>query len=163
MTDTVIEVDSGIVVEVGPAFPIPLPVPSGGTGATTGNNLVPAISSGTASKVLSNTGNGAPVWTNSPTLQGLTVNGATNVFGAFTTTAVVSMDSGAITTDGRGNLSISGGTMTTPTATVVDTLQHGSDGDGDLGFFGANPVGQQPTPVTLADVIALLRSYGLCP
>lgn len=32
-----------------------------------------------------------------------------------------------------------------------------------LGFFGATPVIQQPTPSTLADVIALLQAYGLCP
>jgi hypothetical protein len=30
-----------------------------------------------------------------------------------------------------------------------------------VSFFGAAPVVQQPTPVTLADVIALLRAYGL--
>lgn len=32
---------------------------------------------------------------------------------------------------------------------------------GDLGFFGATPVAQQPTPITLADVIAVLQAYGL--
>lgn len=30
-----------------------------------------------------------------------------------------------------------------------------------LGFFNVGPVAQQPTPVTLADVIALLQAYGL--
>lgn len=32
---------------------------------------------------------------------------------------------------------------------------------GDLGFFGKTPVAQQPTPITLADVIAVLQAYGL--
>jgi hypothetical protein len=32
---------------------------------------------------------------------------------------------------------------------------------GSVGFFGAAPAGQQPTPVTLADVIAILRAFGL--
>jgi hypothetical protein len=31
----------------------------------------------------------------------------------------------------------------------------------NVGFFGATPVPQQPTPATLADVIALLQAYGL--
>lgn len=32
---------------------------------------------------------------------------------------------------------------------------------GNVGFFGHPAVGQQATPVTLADVIALLQAYGL--
>jgi hypothetical protein len=34
-------------------------------------------------------------------------------------------------------------------------------GAGRLGFFGHVPVVKQATPVTLADVIALLQAYGL--
>lgn len=36
-----------------------------------------------------------------------------------------------------------------------------TDATGKLGFFAHAPVVQQPTPVTLADVIALLQAYGL--
>jgi len=37
---------------------------------------------------------------------------------------------------------------------------NGSSG-GKIGFFSATPVVQQPTPTTLADVIAILQTYGL--
>jgi hypothetical protein len=46
-----------------------------------------------------------------------------------------------------------------PTTAIV--FQVNTTPTHQVGFFGVIPVAQQPTPVTLADVIALLQAFGL--
>jgi hypothetical protein len=84
------------------------------------------------------------------------------------------------TTDGNGgsiNITAASGATTTATArdggsitlTVGAAVSGGTTGAVNictaitqrLGFFGVTAVAQQATPVTLADVIALLQAYGL--
>lgn len=72
-------------------------------------------------------------------------------------------------TTATGNLTFfpAGDTVFNQTATFnepVDMNGNVSLGDGptrNISFFGAPAVPQQPTPVTLGDVIALLQAYGL--
>jgi len=91
----------------------------------------------------------------------------------------VNTSNGLIDLDtGGGNFiaATAGGTMTLSTGGGNMTLDSGFSGEtmslvtsdlsvqnGKLGFFGVTTVVQQATPVTLADVIALLQAYGLCP
>ena len=65
----------------------------------------------------------------------------------------------SISTSGSGLISISGVAGTT----VADShgLELQTSPTEKVGFFGATPVVQQATPVTLANVISLLQAYGL--
>lgn len=72
------------------------------------------------------------------------------------------------TTGGSGYISLTSGGSILMTAgdkvvNIVNNIVTGKDGFGNpkLGFFGATPVIQPATPVTLADVIAALEALGL--
>ena len=61
------------------------------------------------------------------------------------------------------NVNISGDGTTSVQGIAALNLQGGElqSTNSKVGFFGTTPVVQQATPVTLGDVIALLRAYGL--
>jgi len=59
----------------------------------------------------------------------------------------------------------SNGISIMPQYSAQAAVTFATDGSQPLvGFFGATPVAQQPTPAaTFADIVALLQAYGLCP
>ena len=93
-----------------------------------------------AFNITANGTNGTITTANTLTLDAtgaIVVNGASDEFHTVT---------GDILLNAGGQIDVDG-----------ELAQHG----GNLGFFGVTPVSQQPTPVVLADVIALLQAYGL--
>jgi hypothetical protein len=71
---------------------------------------------------------------------------------------IVTADGGLVVSNGDPTITFAG-------VLIGDTTGNGVQigyADTDLlGFFDTPPVAQQPTPTTLAEVIALLRAYGL--
>lgn len=82
--------------------------------------------------------------------------------------AIVATSAGGLTSDtGTNTLSLHGGgssAVKISCDTVFGTfgIQVGGSTAQRVGFFGAAPVTQPATPVTLADVIATLQGLGLC-
>lgn len=72
------------------------------------------------------------------------------LLGGFATGATIRTNSGQILLADQGGFGIH---LDSNDAIKIDPAT--------LAFFGVTPVAQQPAPVTLADVIALLQAYGL--
>jgi hypothetical protein len=122
------------------------------------DNAAPA---GNGIELLDTSAGGIKLESKAPGSGGITLNDSSG--GGVLVETTIPFDSIYIASADELGLVSAGGNGVSINDTGGGGVNVQTNAGGNLGFFAVGPVAQQATPVTLADVIALLQAYGLCP